>query len=122
MNFNRASLEEICSHFETCVDGQGMRDRWTKSRMCIIIDEESLQTLKGETVEEAEAKLGNNSPLRYVKVLEAFPIVDEYDTFPGWMKCWTHVLWDLWANMQDGYEMRMQFEFIGEDDEGVYMG
>lgn len=62
-----------------------MRDGWTKWRMCMIIDEESLQTLKGapiETLEDGSLDYSDKE-LRCVKVLEAFPIVDQYDKFPG---------------------------------------
>jgi hypothetical protein len=78
------------------VESQGKRDDWTRFRMCIIVDEESLQTLKGTSTEDLE----NQEPqhfdeeLRCVKVLEAWPIVDQYDRFPGWMKCWTQALWE----------------------------
>jgi hypothetical protein len=105
--FQGASLDEIRTHFETWVDAQGMRDKWTKFRMCIILDEESLQTLKDATVVETERE-NFHEPLRYVKVLEAFPDIDQYDIFPGWMKCWTYALWSLWENMQDGDDMKMQ--------------
>lgn len=54
--FQGASLDGIRTHFETWVDAQGMRDKWTKFRMCIIIDEESLQTLKDGTVAETETE------------------------------------------------------------------
>jgi hypothetical protein len=121
--FQGASLDEIRTHFETWVDAQGMRDKWTKFRMCIILDEESLQTLKDATVVETERE-NFHEPLRYVKVLEAFPDIDQYDIFPGWMKCWTYALWSLWENMQDGDDMKMQHAFIEEDDPwpDVYIG
>lgn len=121
--FQGASLDGIRTHFETWVDVQGMRDKWTKFRMCIIIDEESLQTLKDATVAEIETE-NFHEPLRYVKVLEAFPNLDQYDTFPGWMKCWTYALWILWENMQDGDDMKTQHALIEEDDPwpDVYIG
>ncbi|KAJ5710567.1 hypothetical protein N7488_004723 [Penicillium malachiteum] len=118
-----ASFDDIRAHFETWADTQSMRDRWTKFRVCIIIDEESLQTVKDATVEETESKLPKNKPLRFVKVLEAFPDVDQYDEFPGWMKCWPFALWERWENMQDGDDMRDQYDSIEEswwDD--VYVG
>ncbi|CAG8123311.1 unnamed protein product [Penicillium nalgiovense] len=52
--FNKASLEAIRAHFEAWVDAQGKRDNWNKFRMCIIIDEEYLQTLKGISAEYLE--------------------------------------------------------------------
>lgn len=123
--FNRASLEAIRAHFEAWVESQGMRDCWTKWRMCMIIDEESLQTLKGTSAEalENESPYHSDDELRCVKVLEAFPETDQYDTFPGWMRCWTWCLWDLWMMMGDASEMRQLFD--GIDDfpfEGVYCG
>lgn len=51
----------------------------------MIIDEESLQMLKGapiETLEDGSLDYSDKE-LRCVKVLEAFPIVDQYDKFPG---------------------------------------
>jgi hypothetical protein len=123
--FNGASLEAIRAHFEAWVNAQGMRDNWTKWRMCMIIDEESLQTLKGTSVEALENERPENSDdeLRCVKALEAFPHTDQYDKFPGWMRCWTHALWDLWAMMGDGDEMRQLFDCIDDFPfEGVYCG
>jgi hypothetical protein len=60
--------------------------------------------------------------VRYVKVIEAWPIIDEYDTFPGWMKCWTRALWDLWTMMGDRAEMSMSWEKIDNFRPGVYCG
>ncbi|CAI7662919.1 unnamed protein product [Penicillium discolor] len=125
--FNGVSLEAIRAHFEAWVNAQGMRDEWTKWRMCMIIDEESLQTLKGTkgtSVEALENERPENSDneLRCVKVLEPFPYMDQYDKFPGWMKCW-NALWDLWAMMGDGDEMRRLFDCIDAFPfEGVYCG
>ncbi|KAJ6109404.1 hypothetical protein N7486_001639 [Penicillium sp. IBT 16267x] len=122
--FNGASIEGIRTHFETWVDAQGRRrDNWNRFRMCLIIDEESLQTLQGISAEQIEQEGPYNwdKELRCVKVLEAWPNVDQYDTFPGWMKCWTRALWDLWMMMIDGGEMRMLYD--GIDDfpfEGVF--
>ncbi|KAJ5143147.1 uncharacterized protein N7515_001934 [Penicillium bovifimosum] len=123
--FNGTSLEAIRAHFEAWVNAQGRRDNWTKFRMCMIIDDESLQTLKGTSVEtlENERPEDLDNELRCVKVLEAFPIMDELDTFPGWMRCWTSALWDLWTMMGDGDEMRQLFDSIdGFPFEGVYCG
>ena len=62
--------------------------------MCMIMDEESLQTLKGLLAEALENERLENSDdeLRYVKVLEAFPYTDQYGKFPGWMGCWIYAL------------------------------
>jgi hypothetical protein len=58
----------------------------------------------------------------YVKVLEAWPYVDQYGSFPEWMKCWTRALWDLWTMMCDGDEMSMTGEKIDEFCPEVYYG
>lgn len=88
--------------------------------MCIIIDEESLQTLNDGLVEDVE---NNDDELRCVKILKAFPIVDSLDTFPGWMKCWTYVLWFVWSNIGDSDEMRKLYDSIDDSPfEGVYCG
>ncbi|CAG8921027.1 unnamed protein product [Penicillium salamii] len=120
--FDGASLETIRAHFEAWVEAEGMRDDWTKWRMCMIIDEESLQTLKGAPVEAVEDGTLDcpDDEVRYVKVLEAFPIVDRYDTFPGWMKCWPFVLFDLWSMMGDGQEMRVSFCRVDDDYHQVF--
>jgi hypothetical protein len=102
--FDGASLSTICTHFETWVDAQGKRDYWNKFRMCIMVDEESPQTLRDGLMEDAE-KDGYES--RCVKILEAFPIVDSLDAFHGWMTCWTHLLWDVWVMMGDDDKMRI---------------
>lgn len=119
--FDRASLETVRAQFEVWVDGQGMRDRFNKYRVCLIIDDESLQTLKDTPVENAEK---DTDELRFVKALEAFPIMDSLDTFPGWMKCWTQTLWFLWQNMGDGDEMRKLYDMIDDYPgfEGVFCG
>lgn len=36
-----------------------------------------------------------NEIVRYVNILEAWPVLDQYDEFPGWMKCSSQALWDL---------------------------
>ncbi|KAJ5396796.1 hypothetical protein N7509_004909 [Penicillium cosmopolitanum] len=120
--FAGASIKTVRNHFETWVDAQEARDSFNKFRMCIIIDEESLQTLKDGSVEDVE---NDDDELRMVKVLEAFPIVNSPDRFPGWMKCWAHALWFLWSNMGDGDEMRMLYNSIEIGDtifDGVFCG
>ncbi|CAI7624023.1 unnamed protein product [Penicillium palitans] len=101
--FNGASLEAIRAHFEAWVNAQGMRT--------------SVEVLENERPENS------NDELRCVKVLEPFPYTDQYDKFPGWMKCWTYALWDLWVMMGDGDEMRQLFDCIDDFPfEGVYCG
>ena len=56
----------------------------------------------------------------YVKVLEAWPIVDQYDDFPGWMKCWSHVLRDLWKMMGAFSEMKSSWWSIYDSEKGAY--
>ncbi|KAJ5160351.1 uncharacterized protein N7482_007355 [Penicillium canariense] len=123
-HFDGASTDSIRAHFEAWVDAQGQRDRFNKFRMCIVIDEECLQTLIGTSAEaiEQETEYETEETVRYVKVVEAWPIVDQYDEFPGWMKCWSRVLWDLWKMMCDGDELRMSYEKIDDFCDGVYSG
>jgi hypothetical protein len=81
--------------------------------------------LKGISAEDLENKGPGDleEELRCVKILEAFPIVNELDTFPGWIRCWTRALWDLWAMMGDGDEMRKLFDCIDDYPfKGVYCG
>ncbi|CAI7678192.1 unnamed protein product [Penicillium pancosmium] len=63
--FDGASIETVRNHFETWVDAQEARDLFNKFRMCIIIDEESLQTLKDGSVEDIK---NDDDELRMVKV------------------------------------------------------
>ena len=92
--------------------------------MCVIIDEDSLLTLLDVSVETlaAEGAEHVHESTLFVKVLEAWPIVDQYDSFPGWMKCSPRALLDLWKIMGDGEEMRCSWEDLDEIDEGVYCG
>ncbi len=59
-----------------------------------------------------------------MKVVEAWPIIDEgdEDEFPGWMKCWSRALWDLWSMMGDGAEMSLSWDKIIDLCPGVYRG
>ncbi|KAJ5892339.1 hypothetical protein N7504_009030 [Penicillium tannophilum] len=52
--FDGASTDSIRAHFEAWVDTQGQRDSFNRYRMCIVIDEECLQTLLGTSVEALE--------------------------------------------------------------------
>ncbi|THC94280.1 hypothetical protein EYZ11_006253 [Aspergillus tanneri] len=104
--FDRASIESICVYFEAWVDAQEQRDSLNKCRMCIVIDEESLQMLLGTSAEalKKEDPYHPDETLRYVKVLEAWPIIHHLTL--------SRVLLDLWPTMCDGDEMRMSFENI----------
>lgn len=122
--FAGASIESVRDYFEAVVEGQGRRDFFNSDRICIIIDEESLLTLLDASVEALEAERPDHvlETTRFVKVLEAWPIVDQYDSFPGWMKCSPRALWDLWKMMGDGEEMRNSWEDMDDMDGGVYCG
>ncbi|KAE8374278.1 hypothetical protein BDV26DRAFT_284407 [Aspergillus bertholletiae] len=123
--FDGASIDLIRAHFEGWVDAQGQRDKFNKYRMCIVIDEECLQTLLGTSVEalEQETEYHEDDTIRFVKVVEAWPELDENDdNFPGWMKCWSRVLWDLWKMMCDGDEMSLSWDKIDDFCPGVYCG
>ncbi|KAJ5142745.1 uncharacterized protein N7515_001532 [Penicillium bovifimosum] len=112
--------------FEEWVDAQGQRDKFNQYRMCIVIDEECLQTLLGTSAEalDQETQYVRDKTVRYVKVVEAWPIIDEgdEDEFPGWMKCWSRALWDLWSMMGDGAEMSLSWDKISDFCPGVYRG
>jgi hypothetical protein len=122
--FDGASIDSIRAHFEGWVDTQGQRDKFNKYRMCIVIDEECLQTVLGISAEslESETEYHRDDTIRYVKVVEAWPDLDENDDFPGWMKCWSRVLWDLWKMMCDGDEMSLSWDKIDDFCPGVYCG
>lgn len=127
VQLNGASLEKVRLHFQNWVDIQlkGERDSFNKFRMCLIIDEECLQTLKDAPVEVEHIRFSDDEQLRMVKALEAFPIMDPFSTFPGWMKCWTHALWFFWECMADSEEMRKSYDSIEDSDslfEGVFCG
>lgn len=48
------SIDSIRARFEEWVDAQGQHDKFNKYRMCIVIDEECLQTLLGISAEVLE--------------------------------------------------------------------
>ncbi|KAA8641970.1 uncharacterized protein ATNIH1004_010909 [Aspergillus tanneri] len=66
--FDRASIESICVYFEAWVDAQEQRDSLNKCRMCIVIDEESLQMLLGTSAEA----LKKEDPYHPDETLRAF--------------------------------------------------
>jgi hypothetical protein len=120
--YDGASVDEIRVHFEKWVDVQDMRDKNTMYRMCMVIDEESLQTLMdAPPAEERKDGLLVGGPVRFVKAVEAWPETEDDPipgSFPGWMKCDINSLWDLWTMMVDGDEMSMSWDIINEN--GVY--
>jgi hypothetical protein len=66
-----ASVDEIRAHLKDWVDSQGMRDFATMHRMCIVIDEESLQTLL-DAPRVGTEKVDGSTP--FVKVVEAWAL------------------------------------------------
>ncbi|KAJ5142748.1 uncharacterized protein N7515_001535 [Penicillium bovifimosum] len=126
MQLDGVSIDSIRARFEEWVDVQGQRDKFNKYRMCIVIDEECLQTLLGTSAEalDQETQYVRDKTVRYVKVVEAWPIIDEgdEDEFLGWMKCWSRALWDLWSMMGDGAEMSLSWDKISDFCPGVYRG
>ncbi|KAK5800399.1 hypothetical protein VI817_002611 [Penicillium citrinum] len=119
--FNGASVFDIQLHFEKWVEAQGKRDESTMYRMCMVIDDESIQTLL-EAPPGENRKLGRRigGPVRFVKVVEAFPELDSLDEFQGWMKCEINALWPLWKMMSDGDEMRMSYDEMKGNGKQVY--
>ncbi|KXG47469.1 uncharacterized protein PGRI_013390 [Penicillium griseofulvum] len=79
--FNEASIDSIRAHFESWVNTQEKQNHTT----CIVIDEESLQAfLDAQTPnEKSEPNMLGIHSMRYIKVITAFPEVDEYDSFMG---------------------------------------
>lgn len=120
--FDGASIDSVRTHFQAWVDAQGQRDKFNQYRMCMVIDAECLQTLLGTSAEALEQETWYvwDETVRYVKVLEAWPIVDQYDDFPGWMKSWSRALWDLWKMMGAFSEMRSSWWRINDSEKGLY--
>ncbi|OQD87743.1 hypothetical protein PENANT_c005G11723 [Penicillium antarcticum] len=52
---------------------------------CVVIDDECLQTLLGTSAKALAQEIRYREDLivRYVKVIEAWPLIDQYDTCPG---------------------------------------
>lgn len=46
---------------------------------------------------------------------KVWPKLDEFEDFPGWMKCWLRVLWDPWKMMCDRGDMGLSFRDKIED-------
>ncbi|KAJ5356287.1 hypothetical protein N7517_010896 [Penicillium concentricum] len=79
VQFDEASIDSIRSHFESWVNSRERRNHTT----CIVIDDESLQAfLDAQPTEKWESNRGIHS-IRYLKVLTAFPEIDEFDSFMG---------------------------------------
>ncbi|KAF3391708.1 hypothetical protein F1880_007964 [Penicillium rolfsii] len=67
------SIDSIRARFEEWVDAQGQRDKFNKYRMCIVIDEECLQTLLGTSAEalDQETQYVRDKTVRTIKILKA---------------------------------------------------
>jgi hypothetical protein len=124
---NGASIRDVRSHFESWVEGQGMRDRWNKYRVCMMIDDEVLELLVNEVplAEEHKEMHGvryvEEINTWYVKVIEAFPEADEGDEdYEGWMKCSLYTMVRLWSSMGDATNMVNFWYRIEDGDHGVY--
>ncbi|KAF7137045.1 hypothetical protein CNMCM5793_006896 [Aspergillus hiratsukae] len=119
-----ASIEDVRSHFESWVEGQGQRDRWNKYRVCMVIDDEILQLLNEVPTAEQHAEMhgrcGKEIKKWYVKVVEAFPDPDEaegIEGWEGWMYCSIYALVRLWGIMGDATYM---VHFFCDNEEGVF--
>jgi hypothetical protein len=94
--FDGASIDTIRSHFQAWVEAQGKRDRFPKYSMCMAINGQCLQALTDAApFGKDEDKEYDQLRERYVKVVEAWPQIDQFDTFQGWMKCSVFTLFDL---------------------------
>ncbi|KAF4170523.1 hypothetical protein CNMCM8694_004772 [Aspergillus lentulus] len=54
---NGATIEDVRSHFQSWVEGQGQKDMWNKYRICMVIDEEILQLLNEVPSAEEHAEM-----------------------------------------------------------------
>ncbi|KAF3389628.1 hypothetical protein F1880_003948 [Penicillium rolfsii] len=110
VQFDGASIDQVRSHFEAWVNERDMADRFPSYRMSIVVDEESLQSLKNAPIPE-ECPGGMRPRVsHYVKLVEAWQEPDP--PFLGWMKCSLKGLWDIWRNMQDGDYMRNSYVIV----------
>ncbi|KAL5364458.1 hypothetical protein BJX96DRAFT_157391 [Aspergillus floccosus] len=104
-----ASLDVVRSHFESWVEQKDRRDRWNKYRVCMVIDEETLELLVNKVpLAEAHAEMHGEGCVEhlsewYVKVLEPFPdFEDQNEDYEGWMNCSVYALVYLWDGLDDG--------------------
>lgn len=84
--FEGASVDSIRAHFRRWVDVQEDQGLSTQYHMCMVIDEESLQTLlDAPSPQECSAEKVLD-PMRHVKVIPLLPNSDdEFDEFDGFM-------------------------------------
>ncbi|KAF7714146.1 Uncharacterized protein PECH_009007 [Penicillium ucsense] len=131
--FNNASIPEIRAHFEALVKSDGPEANTSSpgKSVCIMIDEESLQTLKHKTVDCIKTDMQDDRETEaysYVKVIQ-WRMVSAYDEsdaedeaegFEGWMKCWTRALWNVWILLWNDDSLSGMYEDIDES-EGIYL-
>ncbi|CAG8894805.1 unnamed protein product [Penicillium egyptiacum] len=82
--FDGASIDSIRAHFQRWVDVQEYQGHCTQYRMCMVIDEESLQTLLDAPPPQEGSDEKVIDPVRHVKVVRLLPdSEDEFDGFLG---------------------------------------
>ncbi|EKV05212.1 hypothetical protein Pdw03_8917 [Penicillium digitatum] len=85
--FDRASIDSVRVHFRRWVDTQENQGLSTQYRMCMVIDEESLQTLLDTPPPQECSDEKLIDPTRHVKVVPLLPYsddeIDELDGFMG---------------------------------------
>ncbi|KAJ6123596.1 hypothetical protein N7471_010913 [Penicillium samsonianum] len=82
--FDGASLDSIRAHFRRLVDLQEDQGHSTQYRMCMVIDEESLQTLLDAPPPQECSDEKMIDPMRHVKVVTLLPDSDD-DEFDGFL-------------------------------------
>jgi hypothetical protein len=120
-----ATIEDVRSHFESWVEGQGQRDRWNEYRVCMIIDEEILQLLNKVPLAEEHAEMHGLYCVKeakewYVKVIEAFPDPEEIEgveEYEGWKDCSIYALVRLWHSTDDAINM---VDIFCNTEDGVF--
>jgi hypothetical protein len=123
---NGATIEDVRSHFQSWVEGQGHKDTWNKYRVCMVIDEENLQLLSEVPSAEEHAEMHGLYCVEeirewYVKVVEAFPDPEEtegVEEYKGWMNCSIYALVRLWRCMDDGINM---VDLFCDIEDGVFV-
>ena len=122
LQFENASTESIHSHFSSWVKAAHRSNQNSLYRMCIVIDEESLQeflsaSLPGNHSDEEIPK----HPFRFVKVMAASPATDTeytYDAFLGG-DCPVENP-EIVKVRRDKY--RQEANFVSESDDDEYDG
>ncbi|CAG8397363.1 unnamed protein product [Penicillium salamii] len=84
--FDNASIDSVQAHFRSWVHDMQQKDQNVLYPMCIVIDEESLQEFVDASFPDDHLEEGRlNQPLRYVKVIKAFPAADSDDIYDAFM-------------------------------------